>query len=222
MPRPGDKNGVLSASERSDLSKLIRQRERVAKSEVKSRRARLKADAEMEMNSIFEAEDALWNDLVVLAQEGMRKINQQLAARAREVGIPKAMGYPKLELGWRTADSQYGDRGRRGEIRRMIDSRLGDMEASAVAAIEQRSLGAQTAILAGGLTSDVARAVLASLPSVEALMPALDLATLELTMPGLSEGKIAATVAAIQGIDLAALQGARPAAALTDGADDDD
>src|SRR3954447_24422823 len=105
MPRPGDKNGVLSASERSDLTRLIRQRERVAKTEVRSRRARLKADAELEMNSIFAAEDALWNDLVALAQEGMRKINAQLAARAREVGIPKAMGHPRLELGWSTVGS---------------------------------------------------------------------------------------------------------------------
>jgi hypothetical protein len=212
----------MTSRERSDLVKLIRQRERVAKADVKRRAARLKADAELEMLTVFKAEDAAWGDLVALAREGVRAINQQLAERAGEIGLPKQMGYPKLDLTWNTSDSEYVNRERRSDIRRMIDARIAEAAATATVEIEQRSLQAQTEVLAGGLTSEAARAVLASLPSVEALMPALDLATLELTMPGLSEGKIAATVAAIQGIDLAALQGARPAAALTDGADDDD
>jgi hypothetical protein len=225
MALTSEPNDVMSARERSDLSRLVRQRERVAKSEVKSRRARLKADAEQEMNTIFAAKDALWKDLTALAQEGMRTINAQLAARACEVGIPKAMGHPRLELGWRTIGREYGDRDRRSEIRKMIDSRLADMEASSLAEIEQRSLGAQTEILAGGLTSEAARAVLASLPSVEALMPPLDLGALELVMPGLSSGTIATTVAAIQAGDIPSLKlatGTVPAAALGDGDDDDD
>jgi hypothetical protein len=215
-------NGAMSSRDRSDLAKLIRQRERVAKSDAKSRAARLKADAEMEMNTIFSAEDALWSDLVGLAQKGMEEINKQLAERAREVGLPKQVGSPRLGLRWGVADSSYLDRERRAEIRLMVNTRIADIEASAKAEIERRSLDAQTEILAGGLTSEAARAVLASLPSVEALMPALDLAALELVMPGLSAGDIASTVAAIQGINIAALTGASPAAALTDGADDDE
>jgi hypothetical protein len=215
-------NGEMSSRERSDLVKLIRQRERVAKTETKKRSARLKADAEMEMNTIFNTEDGLWNDLVEVARDGMNKINKELEARARQVGLPKAMGYPRLQMSWTRYDSHYGDRGRRAEIRQMIDSRLADQEASARAEIEQQSLAAQTEILAGGLTSDAARAVLASLPTVEALMPPLDLAALELVMPGLGDGWIATTIAAIQAGDVAVLKGADPAAALLDGDGDDE
>jgi hypothetical protein len=222
MTPSSDANGEMTSRERSDLAKLIRQRERVAKSDAKKRSARLKADAEMEMNTIFETEDAIWNDLVKLAKEGIGKINRQLAERAREVGLPKKMGHPSLELGWSMTDSAYRNRDRRSEIRLMIDTRIADVEASARAEIERRSLDAQTEILADGLTSEAARAVLGSLPTVDTLMPALDLSALELVMPGLSAGEIATTVAAIEGVDLAALKAPRPAAALTEGTDDDD
>jgi len=191
----------MTARDRSELAKLVRQRERVAKTDARKRSARLKADA-------------AWNDLVTLAQEGIGKINQQLAGRARAVGLPKKMGYPKLSLGWNVEDSEYCNRDRRSEIRRMVDSRIADLQATAMAEIERRSLDAQTEILAGGLTSDAARAVLASLPTVEALMPSVDLTALELVMPGLSRGEIASTVATIQGADLAALQAATQATAL--------
>jgi len=56
----------------------------------------------------------------------------------------------------------------------MAKRRIEAMEAAARTAIETHSVEAQTALLAGALTSEAAQQFLASMPAVEGLMPRLD------------------------------------------------
>ena len=178
----------MTAHERDELAALVRKRERVAKTDAKQRAARLRADAEAQLGTIFGAEDAAWADITAKASELIRAANDELHQRCRSLGIPQQM-WPRLNLGWSGRDL-YGDRQRRAEIRGMVDRRIAELEATARLEIERTSLETQTALLAGGLETDEARRFLAAMPTAEQLRPALDMTALEVTMPGLTDGRL--------------------------------
>lgn len=92
----------------------------------------------------------------------------------------------------------------------MIDKRVSDLEATARLEIERRSLEAQTVLLAGGLQTDEAKQFLAEMPTAEQLMPSLDMAALNIVMPGLADGRLATSLSI-------ALTGLNTIAALSDG-----
>ena len=178
----------MTPRERDDLAALVRKRERVAKTDARQRAARLRADAEAQLGTIFGAEDAAWADITRRAGELIRAANDELHQRCATLGIPKQM-WPRLNLGWSGRDT-YADRQRRAEIRAMVDRRIAELEATARLEIERTSLETQTALLAGGLETDEARRFLATMPTAEQLMPALDMTALEVTMPGLTDGRL--------------------------------
>ena len=171
----------LTPRERSDLSALVRKRERVAKTDARQRAAELLADIEAKLAARFEAEDQRWAAVTVEAQKAVDAANQEIARICREMGVPEDFR-PGLHLGWYSR-GENASRERRTELRRVASTRIAAMELAAKAEIERGSLDAQTALLAGGLTTDAARAVLAALPTVEALMPGLSVDELEAAVP---------------------------------------
>jgi hypothetical protein len=63
------------------------------------------------------------------------------------------------------------------------EARIAELETAGQAAIEVRSVQIQRELVAGGLRSDEAKCLLASLPSADELMPDLSLEELEQAVP---------------------------------------
>src|SRR4051812_9942660 len=91
----------MTRSEREDLQRLIRQREKVQKSAARERSAQMLADFETQMSAIYRPEDdPVWEQLMIVAQREVDKAQKQVAARCQELGIPKQFA-PKMGLHWK-------------------------------------------------------------------------------------------------------------------------
>lgn len=60
----------VSRRDREELSKLTRRREKVAKSDARERAARMRADGEAQLATIFQADDVRWGKAVEVAMLG--------------------------------------------------------------------------------------------------------------------------------------------------------
>ncbi len=163
----------MTKSEREDLQRLVRQREKVQKSAAKLRSSKLLADFENTMAAEFSFDDdAVWAEAAKAAQAEVDKAQRRVAARCRELGIPDRFA-PSLQLLWSNRGYDNMIETRRKELRHVAQARVAAIEQDAVVKIEIASIEAQTEIATAGLESDAARAFVAKLPTVESLMPAL-------------------------------------------------
>jgi hypothetical protein len=91
---------LISKSEREDLQRLIRQREKVLKSAAKQRSAELLADFENQMGSEFAFDDdQVWQEAMQAAAVEVERAKRKVAKRCRELGIPARFA-PTLGLSW--------------------------------------------------------------------------------------------------------------------------
>lgn len=163
----------MTKGERDDLGRLIRQRERVMKTAAAQRAAELLADFERQMGAIYQFDqDEIWKAAVIEAKAAVEAARADIDRRCEALGIPKEFA-PSLHVYWQER-GQNAVKARQVELRRMAKRRIEAMEAAARTAIETHSVEAQTALLAGALTSEAAQQFLASMPAVEGLMPRLD------------------------------------------------
>ena len=164
---------AMTRSEREDLQRLVRQREKVLKSSAKQRSAALLADFENQMGSEYEFDqDETWAAAQKVAELEVGKAQALVAARCRELGIPDRFA-PSLKLVWRARGYDNLIDRRKAELRRMAQTRIAAEEQKAIVEIETSCLDAQTKLALASCTSDMARSFVESLPSVEALMPRL-------------------------------------------------
>jgi hypothetical protein len=90
----------MSKSEREDLQRLVRQREKVLKSAAKQRSAELIADFENQMGQQYSFDqDETWAEAHKAADIEVAKAQDRVAARCRELGIPDRFA-PSLSLRW--------------------------------------------------------------------------------------------------------------------------
>jgi hypothetical protein len=166
----------MSKSEREDLQRLVRQREKVLKSAAKQRSAELLADFENQMGSEFSFDDdATWAKAANDAKHEVAKVQRIIAQRCRELGIPDRFA-PNLEIRWRARGYDNLIDKRKAELRRMATTQIQAIEQKVITDIEINCLAAQEAIALAGLTSEAARGFIEKLPSIETLMPALSYA----------------------------------------------
>jgi hypothetical protein len=164
---------AMTKSEREDLQRLIRQREKVQKSAAKQRSAELLADFENQMAAQYAFDDdAVWAEAANEAEREVAKAQQRIAQRCRELGIPKDFA-PNLQLNWHHRGYGNSVKARREELRRVAQAQIESLERQAIVKIEQASVEAQTELALAGLTSEAARAFVERLPTIESLMPAL-------------------------------------------------
>jgi hypothetical protein len=164
---------AIRKSEREDLQRLIRQREKALKSAAKQRSTELLADFENQMGAEYRFDDdAVWGEAARSAQVEVDKAQVRVAARCAELGIPREFA-PSFRLEWRHRG--YGNilEERRKELRRMAQTRIEAIEQAAIVKIELDSVDAQTELATSGLSSEAARSFLERLPSIASLMPAL-------------------------------------------------
>ena len=168
----------MTKSEREDLAKLIRNRERVMKSAARERSAELLAEFEQQMASVYSYDqDEVWKSATEAAAAAVADAQQAITERCSELGIPARFA-PNVEFSWR-GRGENALKERRAELRAVAKSRIDAIEKSACTKIEMLCLDAQSQILAHGLTSAAAIAFFDALPKVEVLMPPLEIASVE-------------------------------------------
>lgn len=168
----------MTRAERLELTKIVRQRARLAKDDVNARHAQIVADAEQALAKKFRADDAAWAEVMTEAKDYMAEVQAKVRAKCEELGIPVDFR-PGTGLYWfsqgRNADPQY-----RTEMRRLVRTQAEASARSARTEIDRQSVALQEQLMAGALESDAAREFLASLPTPEALMPALSIDALSI------------------------------------------
>jgi hypothetical protein len=164
---------AMTKSEREDLQRLVRQREKVQISAAKQRSAELLADFENQMASQFSFDDdTVWKQAYEAAEREVAKAQERIATRCQEMGIPRRFA-PSLSLYWHHRGYDNTLEKRRKELRGVATAQVEALERQATVEIQKASVEAQTEIALAGLTSEAARAFVAKLPTVESLMPAL-------------------------------------------------
>ena len=169
-------NEGMTKSEREDLQRLVRQREKVLKSAAKQRSAEVLADFENQMGQEYSFDqDAVWHEATKIANAAVAKAQEQIKARCREIGIPDQFA-PSISLEWRHRGYGNSVKNRREELRKMAQTAIEAQEQKAKVQIELSCLDAQTKLATAGLTSDAARGFIEALPSIGDLMPRLSFA----------------------------------------------
>jgi hypothetical protein len=164
----------MTKGEREQLIRLARLRAKQAKTEAVQREKVLLSEVEDLMTVEFQAQDQLWAEATAIAEEAARKANEVIVARCLDLGIP-AKDAPQLELGWRRRSPEFSNRERRGELRKLAQTKLTALTSTAKTMIDGRLLETETSLITGGLESGEAREFLSAMPTAEQLMPALSL-----------------------------------------------
>lgn len=164
---------TMTKSEREELQRLVRQREKVMKSAAKQRSLELLADFENQISAEYSFDDdKVWAEAVRIVEPEIKKAQEAVARRCAELGIPRQFA-PKLGITWAHRSYHNGVKERRVELRQSAKAQVAALESKALVQIELQSVEAQTQIAMAGLTSEAALAFLQNLPSVESLMPEL-------------------------------------------------
>lgn len=169
---------AMTKGEREDLIRLIKQREKVAKTAAEQRSAAMLAEFEQQVSAVHTfATNEVWRAAVEVAQQAAKEAMEKVATEADKLGIPKEF-QPQLGFSWaRRGENEY--QGRRAELRRVAKAEIDALEKVARVQIEQASVQAQTEVIAHGLTSDAAIEFLRSMPAIETMMPALDVTAIQ-------------------------------------------
>jgi hypothetical protein len=168
----------MTKGERDDLIRLIKQREKVAKTAAQQRSAAMLAEFEQQISAIHTFDtNEVWKAATDAAIDAAKKANEQVMAEADRLGIPKEF-QPRLNFQWaRRGENEW--QGRRTELRRVAKSEIEALEKVAMVQVESASVAAQTEIIAHGLTSAAAVDFLNRLPPIETMMPALDVTAIQ-------------------------------------------
>jgi hypothetical protein len=168
----------MTKGERDDLIRLVKQREKVAKTSAEQRSAAMLADFEAKITALHDFDDdAIWSAAVKAAIDAAKKANAEIAKQSTKLGIPKEF---QLSLNFnrdRRGQAEYKQR--REELRRLAKAEIDALEKVARVQIESESVRCQTEIIANGLNSSAAREFLDNLPKIESLMPPLDVSEIQ-------------------------------------------
>lgn len=168
----------MSKGEREDLIRLVKQRERVAKTAAEQRSAAMLAEFEQKVSALHKfATNEVWSAAVAAAVEKAKTVNEAIEAEADRLGIPKEF-QPRVSFNWaRRGENEYRDR--RDELRRVAKAEIEALEQVARVQIETESVRAQTEVIANGLNSAAALEFLNRLPAIESMMPTLDITAIQ-------------------------------------------
>jgi hypothetical protein len=169
---------AMTKAEREDLIRLIKQRERVAKTAAEQRSAAMLAEFERQVSAVHSfATNEVWRASVESAHAAAKEAMEKIAAESDKLGIPKEF-QPHVSFSW-VQRSENAYEARRVELRRVAKAEIDAMEKVARVQIEQASVQAQTEVIANGLTSAAAIEFLRSMPAIETMMPALDITAIQ-------------------------------------------
>ena len=168
----------MTKAERNDLAKLVRQREKIAKSDVDLLATERLADFEKQAASLYRADDdAVWAEQKRIARQAAEDANIRIAERSRELGVPEWTA-PSMSVVWYSR-GQNASKDRVAELRRVAKTRVDANAKAAKLEIERTSVDIQTQLVADGLESEAARNFLATMPTPQQLMPSISITEIE-------------------------------------------
>jgi hypothetical protein len=168
----------MTKTERDDLSKLCRQREKLAKVAVDVLASKHKADFQKQLAARYSYyDDAVWKQANELAQAAAAHSNVEIATQSEALGIPRKFA-PSLTLHWNARGENECNQ-RRTELTRVAYTEIDHATKAAKFRIEQSSVDIQTQLITGSLASAEARAFLEAMPSPEQLMPTFTVQAVE-------------------------------------------
>jgi hypothetical protein len=168
--------GRMTQRERDDLARLARKRAQLAKARVAERQRVLLAEAEDLLAARYDPDEDAWAEAHRAAEAAMVGLNDRIRQVVAALGIPAEFA-PTACLVW-YGRGENAAAERRAELRRVAQTRLEALAASAKGAIEERLLEVETELVREGLTSAGALAFLDRMPAAEELMPPLTLGDL--------------------------------------------
>ena len=158
----------------------MRERAKLGRVMAAERSAELLAEAEAQLAEIYQVEDRRWADVTREADAAIAKLEQELAERCAAARIPEIFR-PHLSLGW-SGRGQSGNKDRRAELRKVLQTRIAAMEAKAITKIDVAKVEALTEIARDGLETTTAMAFIDKMPTPTQLMPNFDRAELKLLL----------------------------------------
>jgi hypothetical protein len=168
----------MTRGERTELTQLIRKREKVMKSQAAERSALLLAEFDAQSAKIHSFDDDdVWKAAATAAEESVAKANDMIARQCKKLGIPKEFA-PSVRFWW-DGRGHNAVASRRAELRRAAKSRIEAMETEAISKIERMSLEAQTEVLANGLETESAKKFLDAMPKMNELMPPVQIGEIQ-------------------------------------------
>lgn len=169
---------AMTKGERTELGQLIRKREKVMKSQAQERSAALLAEFDQQSAKIYHwDEDAVWREAQAEAEKAVEAARSAVAERCEKLGIPREFA-PSLQLTWYGRGHNMAAE-RRAELRRAAKSKIEALEKEAITKIERMSLEAQTQVIASGLESEAAKTFLNAMPTMDALMPPIEIGEIQ-------------------------------------------
>ena len=152
--------------------------QRTQKSGARQRSAELLADFEQQIGQYYHwDQEPIWQAAYERAQEAIDAANADIRAKCDALGIPRQF-QPQIHASWysggENAVTSRAPSFGAWQKRASKPSRLRRFPRSSAAAV-----GAQTEVLAAGLTSQAAIAFVDKLPALENLMPKLDFKVIE-------------------------------------------
>lgn len=174
---PDSTSEPMTSKDRDRLAGLARKRAKVAKSMVGERVKVLRSEVENDLSAQYAFDDQLWAEVNEHARAAVAAADAQVAEICRSLGIPDEMR-PSLSVSW-AGRGENAAASRRTELRKLAHARIDAAAESAKVAIESSLLDVETELVRDGLDTSTAVAYLESMPSVEALMPAVDVGELD-------------------------------------------
>ena len=166
----------LTRTERTDLQRLARMRAKFARNGIEAAKAERLHVFERELQARYAVDDDAWAELTAQGKAQVQALDQELARRCEALGIRPEFR-PSINIWWRDA-GQNASKERQTELRRLARLELDSMGKAAKQRIDAAELETVTAIVAVGLGSQ-ARELLEAMPSVDELLPALEVEAIE-------------------------------------------
>jgi hypothetical protein len=165
---------TLNKADRDALIRVVKDRAKLAEKDVAARARVLLAEVLDLMAAEFAANDALWSDQLLLAEEGVRLLNAQIRQRCSEVGTPARFA-PDVTVHWHSRSSEFSERERRNELKALAEARIAALVDTAKVEVQRQSSDLAEKLIIDGLDSEAARRFVEALPTIEQLMPPLSL-----------------------------------------------
>jgi len=162
----------MHRSELHDLRMILKDRAKVLRAHVAEQGAKLLADFEHSMATIYSwDDDEVWRKATTEAAQVVAAAQATIIERCKALGIPARFA-PELECTWRGRGENALEH-RRDELRRVAEQKIDAMSKAAMTKIEKQSLDLQTQVVAMGIVSETAKLFLTSLAPIEEAMTVL-------------------------------------------------
>jgi hypothetical protein len=162
----------ITKTERTELGNVVRRNFRVAKAGIDEQKARVLADFEAAMAKQWDPVELACKELYEDAQTAVERINKRIAEQFAELGLPKEWS-PRAAMWWNSRGENTIP-GRRAELRKQAQTRAEAEARSAKLELDRREAEILLGLASTALTSSAAQAFLSRIPSLEALMPAIE------------------------------------------------